>query len=241
MMQNSIEDIKSSIKEWDENDRPREKLLNNGSDILSDAELIAILIGSGSQKESAVDLARRILQSVNNDLSELSKLCIKDLTKFNGIGPAKAVSIVSALELGRRRKESKTSQKNKITQSRDVFEILYPHLADLNHEEFWVIFLNRSNIVISKKKISSGGISGTVADVKMIFKMAIDMLASSIILGHNHPSGNLKPSNQDIELTKKLAESGKMLEIQVLDHVIVCGNQYFSFADEGIVPGLCQL
>lgn len=236
-----MENIKPSIKEWDEKDRPREKLLNKGSDILSDAELIAILIGSGSQKESAVDLARRILQSVNNDLSELSKLCIKDLTKFNGIGIAKAISIVSALELGKRRKEFKMLQKVKITQSRDVFEILYPHLADLNHEEFWVIFLNRSNSVLSKKKISSGGISGTVADIKMIFKMAIDNLASSIILGHNHPSGNLKPSIQDIELTKKLSESGKMLEIQVLDHVIVCGNQYLSFADEGIVPELCKM
>ena len=226
----------NSIKHWSEEDRPREKLILKGSLTLSEAELIAILIGSGTRKVSAVDLARNILKSVNNDLAELSKLGIKELTKFHGIGEAKAISIISALELGKRRLNAKSIIKDKITTSNDAFEIFYPYLVDLKHEEFWILLLDRANQVIKKQKISAGGVSGTVADIKMIFKYAIDHLASSIILCHNHPSGNIKPSNNDISLTKKCKEAGKLLEIEVLDHIIIAGNEYYSFADNGFVP-----
>lgn len=221
------------ITHWAEEDRPREKLLMKGRSALSDAELIGILIGSGTISLSAVDLAKVILKEVNNDLHELAKLGVEDLKKFKGIGEAKAISIVSALELGRRRKESEPVKRERITSSEDAYKIIKPHLMDLKHEEFWVILLNRANMVIRKSIVSSGGVSGTIADPKMIFKIALDNLASSVILVHNHPSGNIKPSEADIQLTKKMKEGGRVLEIPVIDHLIFTNNQYYSFADEG--------
>ncbi|MTI20879.1 JAB domain-containing protein [Fulvivirga sp. RKSG066] len=224
-----------NIKSWAEEDRPREKLLLKGKASLSEAELIAILIGSGTASMSAVDLSKQILGHTNNNLNDLAKLTVQELMKFKGIGEAKAISIVAALELGRRRKESEVVKKPKITCSQDAYDIMRAHLLDLSHEEFWVLMLSRSNQVIKKQLISSGGVSGTVADPKIIFKMALDELASSIILSHNHPSGNLKPSQADINLTKKLKEAGEMLEIPVLDHLIFTNDGYFSFADENLM------
>lgn len=226
---------KLSIKAWAEADRPREKLLEKGKAALSDAELVAILISSGNDEESAVELSRRILQAVNNDLNELGKLTVADLTKFRGIGEAKAISIIAALELGRRRKNTDATIKAKITTSTQVFEELYPVVADLPHEEFWLLLLNRGNQVIKKLNVSKGGVSQTTVDAKLIFKGAIENLASYVILCHNHPSGNLKPSDADIRLTKNLVEVGKMLEIPVLDHIIIAGKEYFSFLDEGLM------
>lgn len=223
------------IKSWAEEDRPREKLLLKGKASLSEAELIAILIGSGTPSVSAVELSKQILQSNSNNLNELAKLSVKDLMKFKGIGEAKAISIVAALELGRRRKESDQVKRPKITSSTSVFEIMKPALLDLKHEEFWIVLLNRSNLVLSKELISSGGVSGTLADPKIIFKAALDKLASSVILVHNHPSGNLKPSHQDVQLTKKMIESGRILDIPVLDHIIFTDDGYYSFADEGLI------
>jgi len=223
------------IPQWAEDDRPREKLLIKGRSSLSDAELLAILLGTGTKALSAVDLAKQILQQADQNLNNLARLSVKDLTKIKGIGEAKAISIVSALELGRRRKESVSPGRPRITNSIDVVEIMKQDLLDLNHEEFWIIILNRANFVLRKNKISSGGISGTVADPKLIFKSALDHSGSSIILVHNHPSGNLQPSQADITLTKTLKEAGKFLEIPVLDHIIVSDNSYFSFADEGMM------
>ena len=206
-----------------------------GRSTLSDAELLAILLGTGTKALSAVDLAKQILQQADQNLNNLARLSVKDLIKIKGIGEAKAISIVSALELGRRRKESVSPGRPRITNSIDVVEIMKQDLIDLNHEEFWIIILNRANYVLRKNKISSGGISGTVADPKLIFKSALDHSGSSIILVHNHPSGNLQPSQADITLTKTLKEAGKFLEIPVLDHIIVSDNSYFSFADEGMM------
>ncbi|TNF23973.1 MAG: JAB domain-containing protein [Bacteroidetes bacterium] len=222
------------IRSWAEDDRPREKLLLKGKAALSDAELIAILIGSGSADETAVDLSKRILQSLNNQLSELGKLSVKDLTKFKGIGEAKAISIIAALELGRRRKDSEPEKRIRITDSRSAFDVIYPHLSDLLHEEFWVIYLNRANAVIGKENISKGGISGTTVDPKVVFRMAVQIPASAIILAHNHPSGQLKPSQADHQLTRKLKEAGAALDIPVLDHLIIGERDYFSFVDEGV-------
>jgi len=223
------------ITAWAEDDRPREKLMLKGRNTLSDAELIAILIGSGNTNETAVQLSKRILKSVNNNLHELGKLTISDLTKFKGIGEAKAIAIIAALELGRRRKETESTKREKIITSNNVYEIFKPILVDLPHEEFWVLFLNRSSAVLKKELISRGGVSGTVVDAKIIFKAAVESLASSVVLCHNHPSGNIKPSEQDIQITKKLAEAGKFLEIPILDHVIVSESGYYSFADEGMI------
>ncbi|MCH8903364.1 MAG: DNA repair protein RadC [Bacteroidetes bacterium] len=224
---------RTGIKLWAEEDRPREKVLLKGKESLSPVELIAILIGSGNVNESAVDLAKRILLGVNNDLNELGKLTVEDLLKYKGIGNAKAVSIIAALELGRRKQIFEVKEKQKITSARDVFEMLQPSLTDLPHEEFWLLLLNRSNRVIKQIKVSSGGVSGTVVDQKMIFKYAIDNLASSIIICHNHPSGNKQPSKADIELTKKMKKAGDMLDIPVLDHVIITTGEYLSMAEEG--------
>lgn len=224
-----------NIKSWAEEDRPREKLLLKSKAALSDAELIGILIGSGTASMSAVDVAKQILNHTNNDLNYLAKLSVKDLMKFKGIGEAKAISIVSAMELGRRRKDTATVQKPKITCSEDVYHAMKPELLDLGHEEFWVLLLNRSNMVIKKQLVSSGGVTGTVADPKIIFKYALEELACGIILIHNHPSGNLKPSQADINLTKKMKEAGRLLEIPVLDHLIFTDNSYFSFADENLL------
>jgi DNA repair protein RadC len=224
-----------NIKNWAVEDRPREKLLQKGTGALSDAELIAILIGSGTRKMTAVELSKLLLQQSENNLNELAKLSVKDLMKMKGIGEAKAITIIAALELGRRRKEQEPSDKPKITSSLSAYEILKGDLMDLRHEEFWVLLLNRANKVVRKKRISEGGVSGTVADPKIIFKLALEEMASGVIVAHNHPSGNTTASQSDIDLTKKLKEAGKVLEIQLLDHIIVAGNKYFSFADEGMM------
>jgi len=224
-----------NIKNWSPDDRPREKLMLKGKSALSDAELIAILLGSGTSSMSAVDLAKKVLQPAGNNLHELARLTVKDLVKIKGIGEAKALTIVAALELGRRRKELENHEKPKITGSRDAYDLLKADLLDIAHEEFWIVLLNRANRVIKKSQISQGGVAGTVADPKIIFKLALDELASGIILAHNHPSGNLTASQADLDLTKKLREAGKLLDIQVLDHIIVAGQKYLSFADEGFM------
>ena len=231
----SMADKKAAITAWAEEDRPREKMLLKGKAALSDAELVAIIIGSGTVNEDAIALAQRILDSVNANLSELGRRSIKDLMKFKGIGEAKAISITAAVELGRRRQFSDVMQKDTITSSRDVFDMMLPQLIDLPYEEFWILQLNRANHVIGRARISSGGVSGTVVDSKMVFKPAIEVLATSIILVHNHPSGNLKPSQADIELTRKLKEAGKHLDIAVVDHIIVAYSGFYSFADENIM------
>ena len=224
-----------SIKDWADDDRPREKLLIKGKGALSDAELIAILIASGNREESAVELSKRILQSLGNNLNRLAKLSVNDLIKFKGIGEAKAICIIASLELGRRRRSADVLEKDKIGGSKDAFQILQLKLEDLPHEEFWVILLNRANKVIDIKLVGRGGVSSTVVDSKVIFSFALESLASGIILAHNHPSGNLKPSNSDIRLTKKLVDAGKIMEVPILDHIIVGDNDYFSFADEGLI------
>ncbi len=224
-----------NIKSWAEDDRPREKLFLKGRQALSDAELIAILIGSGNREESAVELSKRILNSASNNLSELGKLSVSDLMNFKGIGDAKAISIIAALELGRRRKETETVKRDKITCSKDVFDIMQPFMLDLPHEEFWLLNLSRSNAVIKKELISRGGVSGTVVDTKMIFKSGVENLASSIIICHNHPSGNLKPSDADIRITKNIKEAGRVMDIQLFDHVIITESGYYSFNDEGML------
>jgi len=226
---------KMTIKTWAVEDRPREKLLLKGRTSLSDAELIAILIGSGTKNKSAVELSREILGSVGNNLNELAKLTVKELSKFKGIGEAKGISIAAALEIGKRRRETGPVKRKNVTSSNDVYELFAPRLEDLDHEEFWILLLNRANLVIGKYEISKGGVSGTMADSKIIFKTAIDNLASSIILCHNHPSGNLKPSAADLKLTDKLKKAGQLMEIPVLDHIIVSENGYFSMADEGLI------
>ncbi|WP_421976987.1 RadC family protein [Roseivirga seohaensis] len=224
-----------NILKWAEEDRPREKLLLKGKAALSDAELIAILIGSGSRELSAVDLSKKILGHSNHDLNTLAKQSVTELQQFKGIGEAKAISIVSALELGRRRKSFESDKKLKITNSKDVYELMKPELMDQPVEQFWVVMLKRNNEVIQKRVISLGGVSGTVADPKVIFKRALEDLASGIILVHNHPSGNLKPSQADIRLTEKLKNAGNLLEIPVLDHIIFTDDGYFSFADESLI------
>lgn len=226
---------KLNIKQWAEEDRPREKLLLKGKNALSDAELIAILIGSGNRNETAVELSKKILASINNDLNQLAKLNLTDLMQFNGIGEAKAITIAAALELGRRRKESSEEKKIKIGSSKNAYEAINDVLSDLPHEEFWVLYLNRKNEIIKRENISKGGVTGTVADGKIIFKNAVNLLASSVILCHNHPSGNLKPSEADIKLTKKMKEIGVIMETPVVDHIIVGNNNYFSFADENLL------
>ncbi len=226
---------KKSIKQWAEEDRPREKLMLKGKASLSNAEILAILIGSGNREETAVELAQRILDDSSNNLNTLSLRNLNDLVGFKGIGEAKAINIIAALELGRRRRSSEALKQNTISSSKDAFEYLYADLADQSFEEFWIILLKRNNQIISKKRISEGGIAGTVADPKKIFKLALEAKASSIILSHNHPSGNLKPSQQDKQLTHKLVQAGKTLEISVLDHLIFGNDQYFSFADENIL------
>lgn len=224
-----------SIKNWSEDDRPREKLTLKGRTALSDAELIAILIASGSRNESAVTLSQRILVSVENNLNELGKLGVSDLTKFKGIGEAKAISIIAALELGRRRRLGEVLQKNKITSSQTVFELMQPLIGELPHEEFWIVYLNNSNKVLQSKQLSKGGITGTLVDVRLAFKNALQLGAVAIILAHNHPSGMLTPSEADKALTKKLVTAGESLDIKVLDHLIITEKSYFSFADENIL------
>ena len=225
---------KLNIKQWAEEDRPREKLLLKGKSALSNAELLGILIGSGTKELTAVDLGKLILEQSNNDLNKIARLSVQELKKFKGIGDARAINIVSALELGRRR-SPEDLKPEKITGSSDVYESMKPELSDLPHEEFWLLLLNRANKIIKKQPISQGGVSGTVADPKLIFNHALNHLASSVILVHNHPSGNTKPSEADKRLTKQLFEAGKLLEIAVLDHIIFTDNAYFSFADENLL------
>ncbi|WP_308992951.1 DNA repair protein RadC [Mariniflexile litorale] len=224
-----------SIKNWSQDDQPREKLLYKGKATLSDAELVAILIGSGNRGESAVDLCKRILASVDNNLSELGKLSIKQLMEFKGIGEAKAITIAAALELGRRRRGEEALQKKKITSSKSVFELMQPIIGELQHEEFWIIYLNNSNKVILKNQLSKGGITGTLVDVRLVLKQALEVGATGLILAHNHPSGTLKPSEADKQITNKLKVAAESLDIKVLDHLIVTEKAYFSFADEGLI------
>ena len=225
-----------TIKDWSPDDRPREKLLRRGRAALTDAELIAILLGSGTTTASAVDVAKSLLAKVDNDLDKLALLSVKDLTRVRGIGMARAITIVAAMELGRRRGALDHEDRPRITCSRDVFELLRPTLMDLPHEEFWVLLLNRANRVIKRMQISQGGVSGPVADPRIIFKSALEELASGIILAHNHPSGNLTASQADKDLTRKLREGGRLIDVQVIDHVILAGQRYYSFADEGLLP-----
>lgn len=228
-------EAKISIKAWAEEDRPREKLLGQGRRTLTDAELIAILIGSGNRDESAVELSKRILHHYKNDLNAIGKASVAELCKFKGIGEAKAISIVAALELGRRRDDIEAKTVEQITCSKDAYKLFYPLLADLNHEEFWILLMGKSNKVISTQLISKGGLAATVVDPKVIFQVAIEHHASSIILAHNHPSGGLKPSREDLDMTKKIVAGGKLLEITVFDHLILTDEAYYSFGDEGVL------
>ena len=223
------------INQWAEDDRPREKFLLKGKASLSDSELLAILIGSGTRNESAVQLCQRILAAANNNLNQLGKLSIKQLMEFKGIGEAKAIAIAAALELGRRRRSEEALEWDKITSSKAVFNIMQPIIGELLHEEFWVLFLNNSNKVIHKAQLSKGGITGTIVDTRIIFKTALEYNAISLILTHNHPSGKLLASDSDKDITRKLQLAGKQMEIMILDHVIITESSYYSFADEGIL------
>jgi DNA repair protein RadC len=224
---------KLTIKSWSLDDRPREKLITKGKSILSDAELIAILISSGNREESAVDLSKRILDSVNNSIYELAKLPLEKLTTFKGIGEAKAIAIITALELGKRSQLEVRVEHPKISSSKQVFSLMQPLLGDLSHEEFWVLYLNNSNKVLSKDQISKGGITATLVDVRLLYKRALELSAVAIILCHNHPSGKLNPSKADKQLTQKIKEGGTSLDIKLLDHIIITEKSYFSFADNG--------
>ncbi|TAI49690.1 RadC family protein [Flagellimonas allohymeniacidonis] len=227
--------VSFSIKNWADDDKPREKLLQKGRNVLSDAELIAILIGSGNRTESAVQLAKRILASVNHNLNDLGKLSVNHLMKFNGIGEAKAVSIAAALEIGRRRRGEEFVKIEKVTCSRDAFELLYPYMAELDHEEFWIVYLNNSNKVVHKSQMSKGGITGTLVDVRLVLKQALELGAVALIMAHNHPSGTLRASGADKQLTKKLKVAAEALDIKILDHLILTPHDYLSFADKGIL------
>jgi len=224
-----------SIKSLAEDDRPREKFLLKGKSTVSDSELLAIIMGSGNREESAVELARRILNSVENNWHRLSHLSIKDLTKFKGVGEAKAISIATALEIGNRKSQQEVLERQQISSSKDAFEILQPHLSDLQTEEFWAIFLNHQNKILYKTCLFRGGIASSVADVRVIFKTALEHFSTQIIVAHNHPAGSLKPSKEDISITQKIKEAGKLLDIELLDHLILTQNNFFSFKDEGLL------
>ncbi|MDD7914761.1 RadC family protein [Polaribacter ponticola] len=226
---------KLTIKSWALDDRPREKLLSKGKNVLSDAELIAILIGSGNREESAVALSKRILQSVNGNINALAKISVEKLMRFKGIGEAKAIAIITALELGKRRQLEVALEKLKITSSKDGFSIMQPLIGDLEHEEFWVLFLNNSNKVLSKNQISKGGLTATIVDIRLLFKQALELASVAMIVCHNHPSGKLQPSNADKQLTQKIKQAGVTLDIKLLDHLIITEKAYFSFADEGLI------
>jgi DNA repair protein RadC len=224
-----------NIKDWAIEDRPREKLLYRGISSLSDAELIAILIGSGNSRETAVELSRRIMENVKNNLHELGKLNVENLKTFKGIGDAKAISIIAAMELGRRRNHSTALEMDKISGSSDVAQYLRPFIGDIPHEEFWALFLNRQNKIIDKQRLSQGGMTGTVIDVRLVLKMAIEKHATSLIFAHNHPSGNLEASDADRKITRQLKDAGAIMDIPLLDHLIITQAGYFSFADEGLL------
>ena len=224
-----------SIKFLSEDDRPREKFLLKGKSALSDSELLAIILGSGNTQESAVELSRRILKSVDNNWQKLSLLSIKDLMKFKGIGEAKAISVAAALEIGRRKASQEIPEKVSIKSSADAYTVFLEHLSDLRTEEFWVIFLNQKNQVIYKSQISKGGITGTIVDVRVLFKIALEHFATSIIVAHNHPTGNLKPSEADLKITKNIKNAGEILNIKLADHLIIGENTFFSFQDQGLL------
>ncbi len=223
------------ITDWALEDRPREKLYMKGPSALSDAELLGILIGSGTKNKSAVDVGRELLAKAGNNLNRLGKLEISEIKKIRGIGHAKAIVIAAALELGRRRKLAEVPSGVQIKSSRDVFDLTGPLMADIHHEEFWILFLNRANRVIERMKLSQGGLSGTVTDIRLIMKKALEYLASGIIVCHNHPSGNLTPSDADIKITRKIKEAGDLMDIQLLDHLIISEKDYYSFADNGLL------
>ena len=231
----SIEKNTFTIKSWNEDDRPREKLLSKGKSALSNAELIAILIGSGSSDESAVALSRRMLKTTHNNLNAFSKLKVHDLIQFKGIGEAKAITIISALELATRYRLEQAITHESITSSTSVFKIMQPILGNLSHEEFWVLYLNNANKLLAKKQLSKGGLTGTLVDARILFKKGVELLATGVILCHNHPSGKLTPSESDKKLTQKLVEAGSTLDIKVLDHLIVAEKDYFSFADGNLL------
>lgn len=226
---------KLTIKTWAVNDRPREKLLDKGQTFLSDAELIAILIGSGNTEDSAVGLSKKILSSVGNNLNKLAKLSTDDLQQFKGIGKAKAISIITALELGKRRQFEIIAKEPKINSPKDVFQIMQPLIGELHHEEFWVLFLSNSNKVLAKKQISKGGLTATLVDIRLLYKRALELASIGIIVCHNHPSGNILPSTSDKELTRKIKKAGATLDIKLLDHLIITEKTYFSFADEHLL------
>ena len=232
-MKNNLKHL--TIKSLSENDRPREKLATLGRQNLSDAELIGIILGSGNKNETAVQLAQRMLSENQNNINKLAKLSLAELKKFKGVGEAKAVNIAAAFELGRRRTEVETLQRVKITSSHVAYQILQKRLSDLPHEEFWLLILNRANQVIKEDYLSKGGISGTVVDVRLVCKSAIENNASSLVIAHNHPSGQLLPSEQDKKITKKLNEALQTFEISLLDHLIIGDQNYYSFADEGLL------
>jgi len=225
----------NTLKAWSVEERPREKVLANGVQHLTDAELLAILLGSGTRNTTAVELARQVLQGAGYNLHELGRQAIVDLVKIRGVGPAKAITVVAAMELGRRRSGLQQVEKIPVKSSRTVFNLFHPLLGDLDHEEFWLLMLNRANRVVGRFKVSQGGLAGTVIDTRIIMKKSLDNLASSIIVCHNHPSGNKQPSDADIKITEKLKKAAEMLEIKLLDHVIIADRTYFSFADEGLI------
>ena len=227
--------VSFSIKNWSDDDKPREKLLHKGRSVLSNAELIAILIGSGNKEESAVELSKRILASVDNNLNELGKLSIQQLMKFKGIGEAKAISIAAALEMGRRRRGEDFLKIQKIGSSQDAFEVLQPIMGELQHEEFWILYLNNSNKILHKAQLSKGGITGTLVDVRLLMRQSLELGAVALILAHNHPSGTLKPSQADKEITHKIKNASESLDIRVLDHLIITQKEYFSFADNQLL------
>lgn len=224
-----------SLKYLAYDDRPREKFLRKGRSSVSDSELLAIIMGSGNREETAVELAQKILASVGNNWHELSKLSLDSLMKFKGVGEAKAITIAAALEIGRRRAAQEIPEKPQISESRDAFRILCPYLNDLNTEEFWTLYLNQSNKVIHAEKLTQGGINQSVVDVRVLFKIALEKLATAIIIAHNHPSGNLQPSQEDLRITKQIREAGNLLNIRLLDHLIVSRNSFYSFNDEGLI------
>lgn len=226
---------RNPIKLWAEDDRPREKLLTKGKNALSDAELLAIVLGSGTRELSAVQVAQSILADVNNDLCALAKRSVNELKKYPGIGEVRALEITAVMELTRRRKRIKPDGKPVVRCSQDSYNFLVPFFTDLHHEEFYVLYMNRANKILAYEQLSKGGLSGTVADGKIIFSQALQHKACAIILAHNHPSDQLKPSHSDIKLTNSLVKFGALIDIQVLDHLIITANNYFSFVDEGIL------
>ncbi len=228
-------DVNLTIKDWAEDDRPREKLMDKGAQLLSNAELLAILLGSGTKTETAVDVAKRVLAIAKNDLAELGKKTLSDFMQIKGIGEARAVTIMAALELGRRRRSEKSMEPDKISGTIDVADIFTTLLGDLPYEEFWVLLLNRSNKIIEKRKVGQGGLSATVVDARLIAKLAINSLASSVVVVHNHPSGNLQPSAYDKQITDKLSEALSLFDITLIDHIIVSSDGYYSFAEEGLL------